>query len=137
MVLAPRMTYFFIISAPLCHSRVGGNRASKPDTPHHPFSSLHHPCHCEAQPWQSSNFIFFTLSFPRRWEYPPKNPYPTTKNLETNKKSDTMAHRTIAKTWRGPHPRGKSGLLGTTHRLIYRAGRPDDKSNSDETIKFE
>ena len=38
------------------------------------------------------------------------------------------------------HDRGKSGLRGTTHRLmtertayrlIYRAGRPDDKSNSD------
>ena len=32
---------------------------------------------------------------------------------------------------------GKSGLHGTTHWLIYQAGRPDDQSNSDETIKFE
>ena len=37
---------------------------------------------------------------------------------------------------RAPGGGGKSGLHGTAYRLIYRAGRPDDQSNSDESIEI-
>ena len=48
------------------------------------------------------------------------------KNIDHEQKNDIIHASPDVRDMADPRVRGKSGLHGTAHRLIYRAGRPDD-----------